>query len=458
MPKLSQLLERATVYHQHYASGNYTTPGTASLLTGTYPWTHRALKLFDTVTQQSERLNIFHLFNQYNRIAYTHNSLVEILLDQFTDETTFHKPCEELYLSSVWWVDMLFKPDFDTASLAWDRIIDPTLDGLLYSLFFSKYIRNSLEKLPPEITEKFPRGLPNIGRNTNLYILEQAIDWIKYQIKDSLQPFLAYFHLLPPHAPYKTRREFIDSFLGDGWEPPEKNFPPVNPQTRHSREELLIQRREYDEFILYVDSEFDRLFKYLEQEGLLDNTWVVVTSDHGEVFERGSIGHGSINLYQPVVKIPLIIFEPGQKSRIDIHTPTNAVDVLPTLLHLTDHPVPLGLEGEILPPYRGTSIDPSRETFSLQAKLIPDSLGPITSGTMMMIKDRLKVIRYFGYRNAYDYEIEMESDPLYEVYDIIDDPEEMNDLSSRSTSEVQEMIDALEQKYQEVSGEYQKDN
>jgi hypothetical protein len=76
---------------------------------------------------------------------------------------------------------------------------------------------------------------------------------------------------------------------------------------------------------------------------------------------------------------------------------------------------------------------------------------------MMMIKDRLKVIRYFGYRNAYDYEIEMESDPLYEVYDIIDDPEEMNDLSSRSTSEVQEMIDALEQKYQEVSGEYQKD-
>jgi choline-sulfatase len=219
----------------------------------------------------------------------------------------------------------------------------------------------------------------------------------------------------------------------------------------------LIQRREYDEFILYVDSEFDRLFKYLEQEGLLDNTWVVVTSDHGEVFERGSIGHGSINLYQPVVKIPLIIFEPGQKSRIDIHTPTNAVDVLPTLLHLTDHPVPLGLEGEILPPYRGTSIDPSRETFSLQAKLIPDSLGPITSGTMMMIKDRLKVIRYFGYRNAYDYEIEMESDPLYEVYDIIDDPEEMNDLSSRSTSEVQEMIDALEQKYQEVSGEYQKD-
>jgi arylsulfatase A-like enzyme len=193
----------------------------------------------------------------------------------------------------------------------------------------------------------------------------------------------------------------------------------------------------------------------MEEEGILENTWVLVTSDHGEVFERGIIGHGSINMYQPVVKIPLIIFEPGQKTRRDIFSLTSAVDVLPTLLHVSNLPIPVEMEGEILPPYRDTETDPNREIFATQAKLIRDSYGPLVSGTMMMIKDRMKAIRYFGYRNAYDYEIEMESDPLFEVFDITDDPEEMNDLSNLNTTEVQDIINNLEQKYQEVGGAYQ---
>jgi hypothetical protein len=41
-PNLSRLAKRAIVYHNHYAGSNFTTPGTASLLTGTLPWTHRA--------------------------------------------------------------------------------------------------------------------------------------------------------------------------------------------------------------------------------------------------------------------------------------------------------------------------------------------------------------------------------------------------------------------------------
>jgi arylsulfatase A-like enzyme len=151
----------------------------------------------------------------------------------------------------------------------------------------------------------------------------------------------------------------------------------------------------------------------------------------------------------------LIIFEPGQKTRRDIFSLTSAVDVLPTLLHISNLPIPVEMEGEILPPYRDTETDPHREIFATQAKLLPDSYGPLVSGTMMMIKDRMKAIRYFGYRNAYDYEIEMKSDPLFEVFDIIEDPEEMNDLSNLNTTEVQNIIDNLEQKYQEVGGAYQ---
>ncbi len=44
-PNIARWAERAVVYHNHNAGGNFTIPGTASLLTGTYPWTHRAFGL-----------------------------------------------------------------------------------------------------------------------------------------------------------------------------------------------------------------------------------------------------------------------------------------------------------------------------------------------------------------------------------------------------------------------------
>src|SRR5574338_426156 len=43
MPELEKFAERATVYHNHYATATFTTPGTSSLLTGLYPWSHRAI-------------------------------------------------------------------------------------------------------------------------------------------------------------------------------------------------------------------------------------------------------------------------------------------------------------------------------------------------------------------------------------------------------------------------------
>ena len=62
----------------------------------------------------------------------------------------------------------------------------------------------------------------------------------------------------------------------------------------------------------------------LEASGLLSNTWAVLTSDHGEMFERGISAHSTDALYEPVIRIPLMIFEPGRGSAMDIHTPTSA--------------------------------------------------------------------------------------------------------------------------------------
>src|SRR5215216_6682784 len=101
MPNLARIAESATVYHNHYAGGNWTVPGTASLLTGTYPWTHRAFT--DPVRQvvkSKESHNIFNLFDQYYRIGYSHNGNVDNFLNQFSTYISKVKKQTDLFIEN----------------------------------------------------------------------------------------------------------------------------------------------------------------------------------------------------------------------------------------------------------------------------------------------------------------------------------------------------------------------
>ena len=68
-PNLARLAERAIVYHNHYAGGNFTAPGTASLLTGALPWTHRSFHHAGRVDKAFVTDNFFTAFDTYYRLA-----------------------------------------------------------------------------------------------------------------------------------------------------------------------------------------------------------------------------------------------------------------------------------------------------------------------------------------------------------------------------------------------------
>ena len=107
-------------------------------------------------------------------------------------------------------------------------------------------------------------------------------------LRDAPQPFVAYFHLFPPHEPYCPRREFVGRF-DDGWTPLEKETRRLSPG--YLQKNLNQWRMEYDEYVAHTDAEFGRLNAFLARIGLLDNSIVIVTSDHGQLFERGVHGH-----------------------------------------------------------------------------------------------------------------------------------------------------------------------
>ena len=309
-PNLARFAERAAVYHAHRAGGNHTTPGVASMLTGTYPWTHRALHLHGTVEDSFAQRSIFNAFaaNGYHTLAYSHNLLVTSLLHQFAEDLEFLKKTRDLCLVDDEYSDLLFPNDYNVSFWSeWLLLREGQSPpaSLILSLLHRMLRFAHKRSLTREYGSLFPRGLPQL--HSLEFVLEDAIDWLISELTVWPQPFLAYVHLLPPHEPYTTRRDFVDRF-DDGWAPPTKD--PHFFSEEHSDDHLNHQRREYDEYLAYADAEFGRLLDSLARRDMLEHTCLVVTSDHGELFERGIRGHVTPVMYEPVIHIPLLISRP----------------------------------------------------------------------------------------------------------------------------------------------------
>ncbi|MEW5869868.1 MAG: sulfatase-like hydrolase/transferase [Chloroflexota bacterium] len=449
-PNMDRFAGRATVYHAHYAAGNYTTPGTASLFTGVYPWSHRALHLHGTMLDDYTLRNFFYLAApHYYRLGYSHNLLVTTLLYQLRPDLEEFKFGRDLSLADTEYSDRVFPNDYN-ASFWGEELALRGSSTLPSSLFISQLYRLWQDwrerRVQAQYSKQFPQGLPS--NNGVLYNMEKGIDWCTQQLGQLPQPFLAYIHFLPPHHPYNPRKEFVNRFQDD-YNPlkkPRHRFA----ETGATNQFLKQQRQAYDENLAYADSEFGRLYEQLLSQGLLENTCLAITSDHGEMFERGIWGHGTRTLYEPLIRVPMILSQPGQAQRQDVYTPTSNVDLLPSLLHLMGQPVPAWCEGRILPGLDGpASTDSSlseRSIYAMEAKQNAQR-GPLKSGTFALIQGRYKLIRYRGYGSASGTGGAKENPD--ELYDLANDPEELENRNLAEKSLAEELAHELEVKLAE---------
>lgn len=437
-PNLEKWAERAFVYHNHYANGNYTTPGTSSLLTGLNPWTHRAVNQSAIVKKGLSLHNIFHLLgNDYFKMAYTQNYWANYLLDQFVADIDSLLPFSEFGLTDGNIANLKFNNDLPTFHRAIEKMLYygnslflSFLSGLYYERQTStKQIRN------------YPIGLPTASIYRNTFTMEDLFNGIRETIieLDKQQPlFFSYFHIFPPHQPYKPNKFFYGMFDNDGYKPvPKKDHPLARGISGEGQNEEL---NNYDAFIANLDLEIGRLLESLEDQGILDRTYFIIASDHGEIFERGMKGHGSALLYEPLIRTPLLILPPGNQTRRDFTNLTSNIDLLPTLLNIAGQSIPDTCEGKLLPGLGGVE-DPQRNVFAMDA-VKSSAHKPFEIASYAMIKGKYKLIHYEGYPNKYhDYD---------EFYDLETDPEEMQNkfskprLAETAKEMKRELLDAIQ--------------
>jgi arylsulfatase A-like enzyme len=445
MPNLTRFAERCHVYHNHYSTGSFTVPGTASLLTGLQPWTHRAVQLTAGGVTAAHREH--HLFaalaDNYSALGYAQNPYADIFLYQFEkyldtylSEGKFN--IEQRMLSGL----PFFKNDAQMAFASFESNILRDGKGLSGSLYLGMISRLAglvnYQKLRKEHLKAYPAGLPIAS---GVFDLNDLTDGLVDALRQFTSPTLAYFHVYPPHEPYAPQREFVNLF-DDGWVPIQK---PVHPLSRaqHPWEEILLNRLRYDQYLATWDAQFARVLDYLQTSGLLDKSIVIITSDHGEMFERGEIGHNTFVFSDPVVQVPLLISLPGQTERKDIQAVTSGVDILPTIASLVGAEIPAWHEGRLLPGLGGED-DPNRSVYSIDAKTA-SSFSSFKQYSISLMKQKHRLI-YYQYSHYSG----------FEFYNMDEDHEEMKNLFPSKPALAKQMQDELLQTIADFNRPYEK--
>ncbi|HEX5416522.1 MAG TPA: sulfatase-like hydrolase/transferase, partial [Chloroflexota bacterium] len=197
-----------------------------------------------------------------------------------------------------------------------------------------------------------------------------VFDWLEKNVHSESAPFFLWVHYFDPHYPY-TPPAGYDHLLGlkysgridgsvDAIHAIEKKQVMPTPEDRARLLEL------YQGEIAFTDAQVGLLLKKLEDGGLLDDTIVVATGDHGESFgEHDDWTHG-LKVFEPEVRVPLLLRYPRRVSgRTVVDAPVQSIDLLPTLLDLTGIKPSAELQGKsLLPLLNGSSDGKDRVAFT----------------------------------------------------------------------------------------------
>ena len=275
--------------------------------------------------------------------------------------------------------------------------------------------------------EEFGHGMNNNNYMTRPFHLDEKYhptNWAVREMcetvrrRDPLRPSLWYLSFIgvhPPLAPLECYldmyrdEEFATSFKGD-WNDDEeapyayqyyKGFFQLE-----RKRDIVNAKRAYAAMCTHIDHQIRLVIGTLREEGVLDDTIILITADHGEMLGTHGMW-GKHLLYEDSVKIPFILSPTGDFDDFELGTVDNRLvelrDVLPTLLEMTGIEIPETVNGSSL-------LKKQKKEF-LYAELWEDDRA-----TRMIRNERFKLI-YYAVGNK------------FQLFDLENDPHELHDLS-----------------------------
>lgn len=334
---------------------------------------------------------------------------------------------------------------------------------------------------------------PYIPQGPNFYttdvFADYALEWLD-EYKDEDKPFLLYMAFNAPHSPVQAREEDIAKYKGkydDGYEAIrnerykrmiklgviDPKTAPIYPEKISDWNSLTPEEQAYEAKCMEVyaaaidrvDQNIGRVLSELENQGKLDNTLIVFLSDNGAERARGNaylhnyiptgkerMGGPGTFLYIglqwsyvsncPLAKFkktsheggvctPMIVHWPKgiEEKNTWYHQPAHLVDIMPTILELTEQDFPIEFNGDKAKPLEGVSLVPSFSGKPLQERRI--KIGNDYKFGKMIRDGKWKLVKY--------------KDQPWELYDLSKDRTETNNLAQQMSEKVAYLIKEYEE-------------
>jgi arylsulfatase len=180
------------------------------------------------------------------------------------------------------------------------------------------------------------------------FIADRAIDWI--DTVDASRAFFLQLSFVAPHVPLVADPEWSSHYADteiprgplDAPAPTNETWGDyVNDLRHHAQagvhddEFLLAGARQYYGMVSLIDQRIGDVFAALERRGLLDNTWIVFSADHGEMLGDHQL-MGKMGFYRTSVQVPGIIRPPGGMQSRVVDDPVSSLDLTATIVDIAD--------------------------------------------------------------------------------------------------------------------------
>ena len=166
-------------------------------------------------------------------------------------------------------------------------------------------------------------------------------------------PFFAWAHYMDVHWPYHREETLVyPKEIAQAWQDLAEMHGRSNFHSRSARvKPLTAAERDhfvnlYEKSLQYLDDQIGRLIDHIQNSGHADNTVVILVADHGEEFlDHGRWGHWESNLFDEILRVPLIMWIPNRPHGQVIRQQVRLLDLMPTILDLCGYPISNGLMG-----------------------------------------------------------------------------------------------------------------
>jgi len=402
-PTMNKLSTEGTIFQKAFSCANLTDPSITSILTGKYPISHGIISHGYSAYDYRNEINEFvSLAEDLKRFGYL----------------TF----------GIDWLGRWHKKGFDFYSgIIEKRKIRQLLKKVTQKIpFFIKSILDKkLGSYMPDIY--YPSATEQTKLATN--IISKYFD----------KPFFLFIHYWDTHYPYNSPSVYIDNiydFVKKEFNNDIKNFDDIIKSTCSPFYKSVFRRfhmkgttpldliARYYGSISYVDFEINKLYETLRRYNLLEKTIIILTSDHGESLGEHGVFFNHHGLYDLTTHIPLIIRHPNlPKNNLECFV--QHVDIVPTILDM------IGKYDFSNNMYDGSSLIPviKSEKDKIRTSVLIHEDSWWAGQRIALRTNEYKFIREMTEHNSICKYCKKKHLPPIELYNIIRDPKELDNLA-----------------------------